>query len=83
MQDNQTGTWLARDDDGRILEVDAAGYPAAEASPSDGRPVAEAEYEPMSGGGLDDGRFAAYGDGPRPPWEEAEAEVRDWEAEAG
>jgi hypothetical protein len=83
MQKNKTGTWLARDDDGRVLEVDAGGYPAAEASHSDGRPAAEAEYEPMSVGGLDDGRFAAYGDGPIPPWEKAEAEVRDWEAEAG
>jgi hypothetical protein len=37
----------------------------------------------MSGGGLDEGRFAAYGDGPIPSWEKTEAEVRDWEAEAG
>jgi hypothetical protein len=42
MQDNGTGTWLARDGDGRILEVAAAGYPGAEASPGGGRPAAEA-----------------------------------------
>jgi hypothetical protein len=83
MQDNKTGTWLARDGDGRVLEVDADGCPAAEASSRDGRPVAEAEYKPMSGGGLDVGRFAAYRDGPIPSWEKTEAEVRDWEAEAG
>jgi hypothetical protein len=41
MQDNEAGTWLARDGDGRVLEVDADGYPGAEASPGDGRPVAE------------------------------------------
>ena len=83
MQNNEAGTWLARDSDGRVLEVDTDGYPAAEASANDGRPVAEAEYEPTSGGGLDEGRFAAYGDGPIPSWERTEAEVRDWEAEAG
>jgi hypothetical protein len=44
MQDNNTaGTWAARDGDGRVPEVDAAGYPGAEAGPGDGRPVAEAE----------------------------------------
>lgn len=42
MQDNETSAWLARDGDGRVLEVDAAGYPGAEAGPGDGRPVAEA-----------------------------------------
>lgn len=42
MQDNEAGTWLARDGDGRILEVGAAGYPGGEASPGDGRPVAAA-----------------------------------------
>ncbi len=42
MHEHEAGTWLARDGDGRILEVDAAGYPGAEASPGDGRPVAEA-----------------------------------------
>jgi hypothetical protein len=41
MQDNKAGTWLARDGDGRVLEVDADGYPGAEANPDDGRPVAE------------------------------------------
>ena len=34
--------WLAREADGRILEVDADGYPGREADPGDGRPVAEA-----------------------------------------
>jgi hypothetical protein len=42
MQDNDTGTWLARDGDGRVVEVDAAGYPGAEADPGDVRPAAEA-----------------------------------------
>jgi hypothetical protein len=42
MQDNQAGTWLARDGDGRVLEVDLAGHPGGEATPGDGRPVAEA-----------------------------------------
>jgi hypothetical protein len=42
MQEHRAGTWLARDGDGRILEVDAAGYPGTEASPDDGRPFAEA-----------------------------------------
>ena len=42
MQDNRAGTWLARDGDGRVLEVDPAGYSGGEASPGDGRPVAEA-----------------------------------------
>ncbi|MGH3217893.1 MAG: hypothetical protein ACRDPY_04045 [Streptosporangiaceae bacterium] len=41
MQENEAGTWLARDGDGRVLEVDAAGHPGLEASPDDGRPVAE------------------------------------------
>jgi len=43
MQEKEAGSWLARDGDGRVLEVDAGGYPGAEASPDDGRPVAEAE----------------------------------------
>jgi hypothetical protein len=83
MQENKTGTWLARDGDGRVpVRVDLQD-PAAEASANDGRPVAGAEYEPMSGSSLDEGRFAAYGDGLIPSWEKTEAEVRDWEAEAG
>jgi len=40
MQDNDAGTWLARDGDRRVLEVDPAGYPGGEASPGDGRPCA-------------------------------------------
>jgi hypothetical protein len=36
MRDNETGTWLARRGDGRVLEVSAAGYPGAEASPEAG-----------------------------------------------
>jgi hypothetical protein len=47
MQDNGTGTWLARDGDGRVLEVSAAGYPGAEASPDDSRPVAEGTGSPQ------------------------------------
>ncbi len=55
MQHNdEPGTWLARDGDGRILEVDAGGYPGAEASPGDGRPVAEAA-EPAQRVALADG----------------------------
>jgi hypothetical protein len=46
MQENKPGTWLARDGDGRVLEVDADGYPGAEASPGDGRPIAEAAGPP-------------------------------------
>jgi hypothetical protein len=42
MHDNQPGTWLARDGDDRIFEVDADDYPGAEAQPGDGRPIAEA-----------------------------------------
>jgi hypothetical protein len=42
MQDNEAGTWLARDGDSQVLEVDAAGHPGKEASPDDGRPAAEA-----------------------------------------
>ena len=42
MQEHHAGTWLARDEDGRVLEVDAAGYPGREASSDDGRPVADA-----------------------------------------
>jgi hypothetical protein len=42
MQENEAGSWLARDGDGRVLEVDADGHPGREASPDDGRPVAEA-----------------------------------------
>ncbi len=42
MHEREAGTWLARDGDGRILEIDAAGYPGAEASPDDGRPAAAA-----------------------------------------
>jgi hypothetical protein len=42
MQQHETGSWLARDGDGRVLEVDAGGQPAREASPDDGRAVAEA-----------------------------------------
>jgi hypothetical protein len=42
MHDNESSTWLARDGDSRILEVDTESYPRAEASPGDGRPVAEA-----------------------------------------
>lgn len=42
---DETDTWLARDGDGRVLEVDAAGHPGAEASPDDGRPVVEAAAE--------------------------------------
>lgn len=43
MQEKEPESWLARDGDGRVLEVEAAGYPGGEASPDDGRPVAEAE----------------------------------------
>lgn len=55
MQTNETSAWLARDGDGQVLEVDAAGYPGAEASPDDGRPVAEAAdpgQRALRGGGL-------------------------------
>lgn len=41
--DEDRDTWLARDG-GQVVEVDAAtGYPGREASPDDGRPVAEAD----------------------------------------
>jgi putative endonuclease len=43
MQENEAGSWLARDGDGQVLEVDADGRPGREASPDDGRPVAEPE----------------------------------------
>ena len=89
MQDNEPATWLARDGDGRVLEVDADGYPGAEASPGGDRPVAE----PAEPGGLR-GRLAVAGAefndrtarlGPATAdyagvWGSAE---RDWEAEAG
>jgi hypothetical protein len=42
MQDNETGTRLDGDGDGRVREVDADGYPGAEAHPGDGRPPAQA-----------------------------------------
>ena len=42
MQEHETGSWLARDGDGRVLEVDAGGQPGREASPDDGRAVVEA-----------------------------------------
>jgi hypothetical protein len=41
MQKKETGTWLTRSGDGWILEVDAGGYPGAEASPGDGRAVGQ------------------------------------------
>jgi hypothetical protein len=44
MHDNQPGAWLARDGDGRILEVDADDHPGAEA--------AEHGYWPAQVGGL-------------------------------
>jgi hypothetical protein len=52
MQDNEAGTWLARGGDGRILEVDAAGYPGAEAGPGDARPIAEATDRGLRDAGL-------------------------------
>src|SRR5262249_30468130 len=75
MPENGKGPWLTDELIDRIQKLDAGEPPAAEAS-------AEAEYEPTTGGGLDDGRFADYGDGPAPSWEKTAAEVNDWEAEA-
>jgi hypothetical protein len=44
MHNNDTGTWLARDDngDGRVPEDLAAGYPDAQVSPDGSQSVAEA-----------------------------------------
>jgi hypothetical protein len=42
MQDNDTGTWLARDGDGRVREGRAARHPGAQVSPDASQPVAEA-----------------------------------------
>jgi putative endonuclease len=43
--EHDPGSWLARDGDSRVLEVDAEGHPGREASPDDRRPVAEAQLE--------------------------------------
>jgi hypothetical protein len=43
--EHDPGGWLARESDGRVLEVDADGHPGREASPDDGRPVAEAHED--------------------------------------
>jgi len=89
MQNNETATWLARDDDGRVLEADMHGYPGPQASPDDGRPVAEIEQEILAGIQARDAladaaeeRFADYWSAEGPDWDSA-ARERDWEAEAG
>jgi hypothetical protein len=89
MQENNTGTWLARDGDGRVLEVDAGGYPAAEASPGDNRPAAE----PAEPGTLHsrlaaaraefNDRTARLGPPAADYWGVWGSAERDWEAEAG
>jgi hypothetical protein len=77
--EHDPGSWLARDGDGQVLEVDTDGYPGREASPDDGRPVAEAE----SGDELayvvgSEEEFAAYWGGEGPAWEaQAEATTAD------
>jgi hypothetical protein len=87
MQNNETGTWLARDDDGQVLKTDVAGYLGTETSPDGGRPTAEASGSPRD-------RLAAaraeYDDrtarlGPAAPdyWGVWGSAVHDWEAEAG
>jgi hypothetical protein len=50
--EHDSGSWLARDGDGQVLEVDADGHPGRAASPDDGRPVAEAAAE-VDGAGSD------------------------------
>jgi hypothetical protein len=42
MVTREAGSWLAREEDGRVLEISPGGDMVAEASPDDGRPVAEA-----------------------------------------
>jgi hypothetical protein len=89
MEEEMDGeAWLARDGDGRVLEVDAGGYPGREAGPpDDGRPIAEAE-EPA--GWRDEAESAAWGGrGPSRSYAEWVADgsrdnlVRDMEPEAG
>lgn len=79
--EHDPGSWLARDGDGQVLEVDADGHPGREASPDDGRPVAEPE-EPA--GWQAEAESAAWG-GREPSRSYAEwaAEGHQLEAEAG
>jgi hypothetical protein len=89
MQDNETATWQAREDDGRVLETGAHGYTGAQASLDDGRPAAEIEQEILAGiqardalADAEEERFADYWSAEGPNWDAA-ARERDWEAEAG
>jgi hypothetical protein len=89
MQNNQTATWQARDDDGRVLQAGAHGYPGAQASPDDGQRPAEMEQEILAGiqardalADAEEERFAGYWSAEGPDWDSA-ARERDWEAEAG
>ena len=75
-------TWLARDGE-RIVEVDADGHPGREASPDDGRPVAEAESDAGQAYVVGCGEeFAAYWGGEGPAWE-AQAEATTAEPAPG
>lgn len=65
------GSWLARDGDGQVLEVDADGHPGREASPDDGRAVAEAE----SG---DEAQYTG-----EPGWTAADADNSYWHDREG
>jgi hypothetical protein len=74
--EHDSGSWLARDGDGQVLEVDADGHPGRAADRDDGRPVAEAA-EPEAGEGAGRWDFAPppnYREGP-----EGDAEHAQWE----
>jgi hypothetical protein len=68
--EHEAGSWLARDGDGQVLEVDTDGRPGRAASPDDGRAVAEAERDAgqayVDEAGLES---AAYWGGEGPAWE--------------
>jgi hypothetical protein len=68
------GSWLARDGDGRVLEVDAEGHPGREASPDDDRPAAEAESDTEQEYTGEPGWTAADADGAY--WKERQGEAR-------
>jgi hypothetical protein len=82
--EHDPGSWLARDGDGRVLEVDADGHPGREADPGDRRPVAEAESDTgqayVDEAGLES---AAYWGGEGPPAWEAQAEATTAEPAPG
>lgn len=68
--EHDPGSWLARDGD-TVREVDADGTPGREASPDDGRPVAEAESD-----------YAAEYTG-EPGWTAADADNAYWRDREG